>query len=237
MVHSRSLERRLPKFFGDGVVTIALAISFDSGILLCADAPYCVPARLPWTSPKIFAKSYASGRESARSIFVISEPADKTIAALRRSEQALDALDPADQTIDRMRDAIDAALRTDPLPDGPLLAALYSPIDRQCAAFRSRRTGLEEFVGYDCQGSAAYLAHCLIRDEYRAAQSMDSVDVTAAFSIATHTVQAIREAPGGCGESTEIIVMYASGRTSDLQRIHPHARKEQTHTLLGDLSG
>ena len=202
-------------------MTIALAISFDSGILLCADAPSSVPARLPWTSTKIFARSYTSGERSARSIFVINEPADNTVAALRRSERALDVLDPADRTIDRMRAAVDAALRTEPLPDGPLLAALYSPIDRQCAAFRSRRTGLEEFVGYDCQGSAAYLAHYLIRDEYQTAQSMDSVDMTTAFSIATQTVQAVRQGPGGCGEATEVIVMYANGRSTNVQRIGP----------------
>jgi hypothetical protein len=202
-------------------VTIVLALSFDSGILLCADAPACVPARLPWTSTKIFARSYSAGARGARSIFVISEPNDDTVAALRRAESALDDLPPAEQTIDRMRAVIDAALRTDPLPGAPLLAALYSPIDRQCAAFRSRRTGLEEFVGYDCQGSAAYLAHYLVRDEYRAAQSMDSVDMTTAFSIATQTVQAVRQCPGGCGEATEVIVMYANGRSSNVQRIGP----------------
>jgi hypothetical protein len=118
-----------------------------------------------------------------------------------------------------------------------VLVALYSPLDRQCSTFRTSGARLTEFFGYDCEGAAAYLGHFLIRDRYMAATSMDSLDLTTVFSIATETLEAVRTSTGGGGGSIEIMVMYANGRASDVQRIHRDSSKERKLAFLGHLSG
>lgn len=169
------------------------------------------------------------------------------MAARERCERALDALQPAEYTLGRMRSTVEESLRDlgprypDPQlqsnPDTTLLAAFYSPVDRQCALFRTGGTVFQEFAGYDCQGTAGYFGHCVIRDQYRAAESMDSLDLSTVFSIATETIESVREYLGGCGESTEIMVIYANGRTSPVQRIRRDTGKQRTLALLGSLAG
>lgn len=228
-------------------MTIAVALSFDSGVLLCADTQQALPARIPCPSSRIFHRSYNSHPSGARSIFLISEPIDVVTAARERCERALDSLGPGEYTIGGMRSALEESLRDDPSrhwtpfvdanPDATLLAALYSPVDRQCCLFRTSGNAFHEFAGYDCQGSGGYFAHCAIRDRYRAAESMDSLDLATVFSIATETIESVREYLGGCGDSTEIMVMYANGRTSAVQRICRHTVKQRTLHLLGSLAG
>ena len=58
-----------------------------------------------------------------------------------------------------------------------MLVALFSSSDRQYPAFRTTGAALKELAGYDCQGSAAYPGHHLIRDRYRAMQSTDALDL------------------------------------------------------------
>jgi hypothetical protein len=221
-------------------VTIAVALSFDSGILLCADAQRPVPARLPRECTNVFSRCYGSRPADARSIFATSDASEPAIAVLHACERALDVLAPADFVLDRMRAAIESALhdsqgRLAAAFEEPLFAALYSPHDRQCSLFRTRGAGLQEVVGYECHGSASHVAHCLIRERYKAAQSMDSLDLTTAFAIATEAVEAVRDGLGGCGESTEVMVLYANGRASDVQRIRRDTTKQRTLALLGHL--
>jgi hypothetical protein len=228
-------------------VTIAVAMSFDSGVLLCADTQQGLPARIPCPSSRIFQRSYTSHPGGARSIFLISEPVEGVISARERSERALDGLSPGDYTIGRMRSAVEQSLGDDGSlywtpqleanADATLLAALYSPIDRQCCLYRASGNALHEIAGYDCQGSGGYFAHCAIRDRYRAAESMELLDLTTVFSIATETIESVREYLGGCGDSTEIMVLYANGRASSIQRICRHTVKQRTLDLLGSLAG
>ena len=228
-------------------MTIAVAMAFDSGLLLCADTQHGLPARIPCPSSRIFEKSYNSHPSGARSVFLISEPVDAVATARERCERALDGLPPNDYTIDRMRCSVEGSLRGDAEryshaqfesnPDATLLAALYSPLDRQCALFRASGNALHEFAGYDCQGSAGYFAHCIIRDRYHAARSMESLDLTTVFAIATETIESVRDCLGGCGESIEIMVMYANGRASPVQRIRRDTGKQRTLALLGSLAG
>jgi hypothetical protein len=228
-------------------VTIALAMSFDSGVLLCADTQQGLPARIPCPSSRIFHRSYNSHPAGARSVFLISEPVEGVTAACERWERALDSLRPGEYTVGRMRSALEESLQEDAgrlwtrqlesHPDATLVAALYSPIDRQCCLYRTSGDELHEIAGYDCQGSGGYFAHCAIRDRYRAAESMESLDLTTVFAIATETIDAAREYLGGCGDSTEIMVMYANGRASAVQRLCRHTVKQRTLDLLGSLAG
>jgi hypothetical protein len=228
-------------------VTIAVALSFDSGVLLCADTQQGLAARIPCPSSRIFPRSYNSSPPGARSIFVISEPLDAVVAARERCERAIDGLPPGEYTLGRMHSAADESLRADGSrywtpqleadPDATLLVALYSPVDRQCSLFRTSGNALHEFSGYDCQGSAGYFAHCSIRDRYRAAESMESLDLATIFAIATETIESVREYVGGCGDSTEVMVLYANGRASTVQRICRHTAKRRTLDLLGNLAG
>jgi len=224
---------------GGGTVTIA--ISFDSGILFCAHTKYSVSARIHLESTRIFPKQYGSKPGCARSIFLISEPADWTIAALRRCERALSILRPAEYTIARMRATIETSLletydkdldsQRESKPEATMLVALYSPSDQQFSLFRTSATALRELAGYDCQGTAAYLGHLLIRERYRAAQSMDALDLTSVFSIALETLEGVREHHRSCGESAEIIVMYANGCVSDVQRMHQNTQNQREYCL------
>ena len=216
-------------------MAIAIAISFDSGILLCADTTSGVSAGIHSESPRIFTKQYASAPSGARSIFLIGERVDRAVPALLHCERALDRLQPAEYTIDRMRATIEEAL-SDLEPEATLLMALHSPIDQRCSLFRTSAAVVGEFVGYDCQGPAAYLGHYLIRDRYRDGQSLDSLDLSTVFAIAVETVEGVRACLDGCGGSTEMIALYANGRASDVQLIREDIQKQRKLALLGDLS-
>ena len=100
-----------------------------------------------------------------------------------------------------------------------MLVALYSSSDQQYSAFRTSGAALKEFAGYDCQGSAAYIGHYLIRDRYRAMQSMDALDLRSVFAIAAETLDGVREVCEGCPECAEILVLYANGRRSGVQHL------------------
>ena len=84
---------------------------------------------------------------------------------------------------------------------------------------RTSGASLKELAGYDCQGSAAYLGHYLIRDRYRAMQSMHGLDLRSAFAIAAEALDGVREFCEGCAECDEILVLYANGRRSRVQRL------------------
>src|SRR5712691_5028712 len=132
--------RRLLRLSGAGAVAIAVALSFDSGIVLCADTTRGVPA-----SAKIFPKHYHSHPDGARSIFLISEPIDDTVAACRHCERGLNLLQPTEYTLDRMRATIEHSMlemsrehldsSQESTGEASLLVALYSPSDRQCSLF------------------------------------------------------------------------------------------------------
>jgi len=232
---------------GSGRVTIAVAMTFDSGVLLCADTQHGLPARIPCPSSRIFQRSYNSRPSGARSIFLVSEPVAAVAMTRERCERALDDVPPNDYTINRMRSIVEGSLDDaaeryshwylESNPDATLLAALYSPVDRQCCLFRASGNTLHEVAGYDCQGLAGYFGHCMIRDRYQAAESMESLDLTTVFSIATDTVESVRDCLGGCGDSIEIMVMYANGRASPVQRIRRDTGKHRTLALLGSLAG
>lgn len=65
---------------------------------------------------------------------------------------------------------------------------------------------------------------------------MGALDLTTVFSIAIETVEGVREYHGGCGEWTEMVVMYANGRGSDVQRMRQDTRKRQKLALLANPS-
>jgi len=130
-------------------------------------------------STNIFPSQYGAKSGDACSIFLLSEPIDCAVAAVQYCEHALDILQPAEFTIGRMRATIENSLSEiyRRQPGATMLVALYSSSDRQYSAFRTNGAALKELAGYDCQGSAAYLGHYLIRDRYRAMQSMDALDL------------------------------------------------------------
>ena len=118
---------------------IAAALSFNSGILLFADAdrPRSV---VPRESRRIFQRQYGEPPGCARSVFVASDVVGWTAAAFERSERALDALPAAARTIDGMREAIEHALfeayqdqigQPSAEQEFSAFIALYSPIERR----------------------------------------------------------------------------------------------------------
>jgi hypothetical protein len=218
---------------------IAAALSFNSGILLFADAdrPRAV---VPRESRRIFQRQYGDPPACARSVFVASEPIGWTAEAFERCERTLDALPAASRTIDGMKDAIEHALFEvyhdqigSPAVEQELSSfiALYSPIDRRYALFHTLNTALREVTGHDCVGPAAFLGHYLIRDPYNAARSMDALDLATVFSIATDTLDGVRACHQKCGVSSEMAVMYADGHVSDIQRIPHDSHKERKVAL------
>jgi len=213
---------------------IAGALSFNSGLLLFADTD--VPGGFPRASTRIFSKEYGSDRDCAHSIFVVSGHVDWTRPPFERCQRALDAIRPAERTIARMRDTIERTLnecRDQPNDEVPFLVALYSRSDQQLSALHPLDAALRETVGYDCQGGAAYLGHALIRDRYDAARSMDELDLTAVFAIAVDALAGIRGSLDGCGESTEMVVLYADGHASDVNRMPHDSERLRTVALDG----
>lgn len=220
---------------------IAAAISFNSGILLFADADRVVPAGIH-ESKRIFPKQYGSSAGCARSIFVVSEQVDWGPAAFQHCESALDSVPAVDCTIDRMRETIEKSLFETyheqvghqlSEQEHPLFVVLYSPCEKRYCLFHTIATALLEVGGYDCLGGAAYLGHYLIRNRYNAARSMDGLDLGTVFSIAAETLEGVRECYDGCGKSSEMAVMYADGHVSEIQRIPQDTRKQRTVALTG----
>jgi hypothetical protein len=64
---------------------------------------------------------------------------------------------------------------------------------------------------------------------------MDSLDLTTAFSIATEAIVTVREGLSGRGECAEVMVLYANGRASEVQRIRRDITKQRTLAVLGHL--
>ena len=64
--------------------------------------------------------------------------------------------------------------------------------DQQYSLYRTTGTMLQEVVGYDCEGPVASLGHSVMHDRYTAARSMDTLDLTHVFSIATDTLDVIQ---------------------------------------------
>jgi len=215
---------------------ISISLSFDSGILFCAAAKNIVPARMYSESTNIFPRQYGAKSSDACSIFLLSEPIDCAVAAVQYCEHALDSLQPTEFRIDRMRATIENSLSEiyQRQPGVTMLVALYSSSDQQYAAFRTSGAALKELAGYDCQGSAAYLGHYLIRDRYRAMQSMDALDLRSVFALAAETLDGVREFCEGCPECVEILVLYANGRKSGVQRLSQGRRELPELELPGN---
>jgi len=200
---------------------ISIGLSFDSGILFCAAAKNTVASQMYSESTNIFPREYGAKSGGTCSIFLLSEPIDCAVAAVQYCEHALDILQPAEFTIDRMRATVENSLSEiyQTQPGVTMLVALYSSSERLYSVFRTSGAALKELAGYDCQGSAAYLGHYLIRDRYRAMQLMDALDLRSVFAIAAETLDGIRECCEGCAECAEILVLYANGRKSGVQRL------------------
>ena len=210
-----------------GALMISMALSFDSGILLCAAAKNSVASHVYSESTSIFPREYGTRLRDTCSIFLLSEPIDCAVAAVQYCEHALDILQPAEFTIDRMRATVENSLGEiyQRQPEVTMLVALYSSSERRYSAFRTSGAALQELAGYDCQGSSAYLGHYLIRDRYRAMQSMDALDLRSVFAIAAETLDGVRECCAGCAECAEFLVLYANGRKSGVQRLLQGARE------------
>src|SRR5262245_21363687 len=209
---------------------IAAALWFNSGIVLCADAESDGPGGATLSSHTIFPREYGSGPGGPRSIFVVSELGDRHVAAFHDCERALAAIPGSECTIDRMRSTVERSLGE--AADGEVdFVAFYSPREQQYSLFRVTGNRLQEVVGYDCEGSAAFLGHTLIHDRYAAARSMDTLDLSTVFSIAADTIERIRATQADCGKASEMVVMYADGHVSDVQRIQDDTRRKRMQAL------
>ena len=213
---------------------IAAAIWFNSGILVFADGEPASPGRRRAGSGRIFPRRYPAG---AQSVFVRSDPDEHNIDTFRHCEEALAKLTPTELTIDRMRATIEETASNWSTGDAhgqhQWFVVIYAPCDLAYALFRANGATLSEITGYDCEGTAAHLGHYLIRDRYNAARSMDSLDLTTVFAIAVDALDGIRAAHDGCGESSELAVLYADGHVSDVKRIPHGTRQERNVALMG----
>ena len=205
-------------------MTIAAALTFDSGVLLCADTKHTYTGWVQFESTKIFTSEYAD----SRSVFVITGPVDWAVAAIQSSERALASLSSASQTLAEMQKTVERELRTlyqehiyphpDPKPDFTLLITLYSAVERRWQLFRTNETKLRALRGYDCHGTGAYLGHYLIRPRYLAARAKKLLDLDLVFTVAVEALREIKDYDEGCGKSSEVAVLHADGRVIGPER-------------------
>jgi hypothetical protein len=224
-------------------MTFAVALPFDSGILLATDT---TPRRLPGDPPGISSRRYGSALDTSRSVMVTAAGSPASLEAVARCEQALAALPPDACTIEEMRGAIAQALlelypegedeRLDPSAQMAMLVALYSAAEKRCALLRTGGPSAVEHVGYDCQGPAAHVGHYLIHDRYTTAQSLNGLDLTSVFSLALDAVEGVRrQQPGRSGAATSIVVLYANGHVSEVAEIGDHTRRQRKLAAVADL--
>jgi hypothetical protein len=129
-----------------------------------------------------------------------------------------------------MREAVEKSL-VDTGDEEVDFVALYSAKDQQYSLYRTTGTMLQEVVGCDCEGPAAPLGHRLMHDRYTAARSMDTLDLTHVFSIATETLDVIRATYPACGKCSDMIVMYANGHLSGVQHMVNESPKKRNDAL------
>jgi hypothetical protein len=225
-------------------MAIAACMSFNSGILLFTDAAPRGRTPKHSESHKIFRRQYGTPPGCACSVFVLSEPSNGRSVLFERCEGAIALLDAADCTLDRLRQTAEDSFRHPlegaaqaPAPDDHASAfvVLYSPCEKLYAAFRTSDDLFHEVGGYDCLGRAAHIGHYLIRDRYFAARSMDGLDLSTVFEIAVDALEGIRICDERCGKSSEMVVMYADGHVSAVQRI-PHDTPKECRTALAALA-
>ena len=209
---------------------IAAAMWFNSGILLFADAETNSRGTVRADSHTILPKHYGAHAGGASSVFVVSEPGNRHLSEFHHCEEVLASIPPEDCTLDRMREAVEKSL-VDAGDEEVDFVALYSAKDQQYSLYRTTGTMLQEVVGYDCEGPAAPLGHCLMHDRYTAARSMDTLDLIHVFSIATETLDVIRATYPECGKCSEMVVMYANGHLSDVQRMANESPKKRNAAL------
>lgn len=218
---------------------VAGAISFNSGVLLFADTDLAASRKTPRETRRIFHRPYGSSPAVAHSVFVVREPVDWAPAVFQRCERAVDAVRPAERTIERMREAIERSLCESYHGGGadrelPLFVGLYSPSQLRYSLFRTVSSGsttLREVDGHQTQGNTAYIGHHWIRDGFNAPRSLDELDLPTVFSLAVDTLGRIREAHDECGDSTEMVAVHADGHVSDVQRIAHDSRDQRSVTL------
>lgn len=221
-------------------VTIAAALTFDEGILLCADTKHTFPGAMQLESTKIFTKGY----DDARSVFVISGIVDHAVAALQAAEHRLDLLLPHLRTLERMKEVTELALTShyerhiyphpEPKPAFLLYVALCARVGSspRVAVFRTHETVLRELVdGYDCDGTGAYLGHYLMRDRYLKARRENGRQLPTVFDVAVKALHHSKDYDDGCGKTTEVVVLYDDGRLTEKQRIPRDTPQEWKRTL------
>jgi len=209
---------------------IAGAMWFNSGILLFADAETDDRGAVRADSHTALLKHYGAHPGGASSVFVVSEPGNRHTPEFHHCEDVLASIQPEDCTLDRMREAVEKSL-VDTGDEEVDFVALYSAKDQQYSLYRTTGTMLQEVVGYDCEGPAAVLGHGLMHDRYTAARSMDMLDLTHVFSIATETLDVIRATYPECGKCSEMVVMYANGHLSDVQQMVNGSPKRRNAAL------
>jgi|KBSSwiStaDraftv2_1062776.scaffolds.fasta_scaffold682336_2 hypothetical protein len=209
---------------------IAAAMLFNSGILLFADAEMDDRGEVQADSHTILSKHYGANSDGASSVFVVSEPGNRHTSEFHHCEEVLASIPPEDCTLERMREAVEKSL-VDTDDEEVDFVALYSVKDQRYSLYRTTGTMLQEVVGYDCEGPVASLGHSVMHDRYIAARSMDTLDLTHVFSIATETLDVIRATYPECGKCSEMVVMYANGHLSDVQRMANESPKKRNAAL------
>ena len=209
---------------------IAGAMWFNSGILLFADAETDFRGTVRADSQTILPKYYGAHPGAASSVFVLSEPGKRRRWEFHHCEQVLASIPPEDCTLERMREAVETSL-VDLGDEEVDFVALYSAKEQQYSLYRMSGTMLQEVVGCDCEGPAAPLGHRLMHHRYTAARSMETLDLTHVFSIATETLGVIRATYPACGECSEMIVMYANGHLSNVEHMVNESAKKRNEAL------
>lgn len=208
-------------------MTIAAGFNFAGGIILCADKKHSAQMKL--SASKIFRKEYDDG---SKSVIAIAGNVMYARMGMQTIEALIEAIPRAERTADNMAAKVSEAVRflhhahLFKHPDRPevqYIVGLWSP-SGGLKLLTTEDTAVNELRGYDCVGTGSYLAHYLIRAQYRESDK-SLYDV---LTIAVNALARIKAYDDACGGDSEFVKLLASGemsveRTFDIGQIEKYS--------------
>ena len=173
-------------------MTLAVGFNCPDKILIATDTQIVVPGVSKVDGSKLFPAQPANG---VNTIIATAGNMAYSRMAMQHLEQRFGDLK-ADLTIKNIRNVIENeivqmhTIHIYPHPDRSygnvgfdLLIGVWSPADKKAAIYFTSDTAVDQLFGYACIGSGNYLAHNIIRPQYKFGMSESEVRPLATLAL------------------------------------------------------